>query len=34
MAATESAQSYIQTCVIFMKRLVEYGRGRVCTDLH
>ncbi len=34
MAATESAQTYIQTCVIVMKQLVEYGRDRVCTYLH
>jgi hypothetical protein len=32
MAAAESAQSYSQTCVIFMKEYVEYGRDRIRTD--
>jgi hypothetical protein len=33
MAATESAQTYTQACVIFMKELVEYGRDRICKDI-
>jgi hypothetical protein len=34
MAATESSQTYTQTCVMYMKELGGYCRNRIPSDIH